>query len=77
MPSYTLYLTLDHRLDCTKAKVQYTAMGESATILNVEDPEFLPVRSCFNELLHGVEEHQAVVKGARNLALVEDVDDGA
>lgn len=77
MPSYTMYLTVDHRGDCTKAKVQYTAMGESQTILNVEETEFIPVRSCFQELLHAVEEHRQVVIDQANLRLVRGSDNAS
>lgn len=74
LPSYVMFITLDHRLECTKAKLVRTAAGETTEILNVEEPEFLSPRSCFNELLHGATEHQAVVKASRKLQAVEDLD---
>lgn len=61
MPSYSMYLTMDHRGDCTKAKVQYSARGDTDVFYVVADPEFITPRSAFNELLAAIEEHQAVV----------------
>lgn len=70
-----MFITLDHRLDCTKAKVQWTARGETLPIYAVEEPEFLTPRSCFNELLHAVETHEEVKKAAGNLRSIVNVDD--
>lgn len=67
MPAYCLFLTIDHRMDCTKAKVQYTSRGDTTVFYAVEDPEFLSPRSAFNELVHAIEEHQAVIKASRQL----------
>lgn len=77
MSSYSMYLTVDHRLECTKAKVQVTSMGETRVFYAVEEPEFLSPRSCFNELLHAVEEHLAVVKASKELEQTIRIDDAA
>lgn len=76
MPSYSMYLTLDHRLDCTKAKVQYTAGGDTNVFYTVDDPEFITPRSAFNELVHAIEEHQSVIKAERQVDEIVKDDDG-
>lgn len=67
MSKYIMFITVDHRLDCTLAKVQVSRMGETVPVYAVEDPEFLSPRTCFNELLHAVEEHLGVIKASRAL----------